>query len=210
MKSSTKIILIAASVFSFVLFLGIGFYVFSSGKVLYNKAESDMQSTLKETPNWEKYAGRIVLGTDIKYLVEQDEAFYRVITVECPYSFCQFSGISDATSEHYVDPADKFICSTISNQEGESIGLQFIEVGLRDTDRYSQGDLVSQLRSELNSLLQKEQTIDREIEEITEKIRNSSEGSESQQNALKSKQEHYESLLERKAELCAEKAKSGE
>lgn len=204
MTTVEKILIFGVSVLGFAAFISIGYAVYSSGKQAYRRVDNSLQERFAVTDEWGRYSGRVVSGSDIHYLVGKGDAIYRVITKECPQSFCQFSTIAVAGSEHYVDPVDKFVCSTLFSQRGEPIGLLFTQVGLRDyRSNEDYNSTVLALEGELRRLEQYESNIDARIanaERQLDKLEKEG-GNDSEYKLLERMKSQYESLLEESASL---------
>lgn len=147
METPSKLFSLAAAVLFFVATITFIFAVYRVGRGNLDEMNGKyVKSLFRTSSNWEGYAGKTVLGSDVRYLVAGNKAFYRVITKENPASFSVFEGILNPSSNEYVDPSDKFICTSILNKGGEVVGLQFTETGTRNSG-LSASDLASRLRA---------------------------------------------------------------
>ena len=135
MDRGTKVIGIAASVFIAVIVIAFCYGSYqqslSSNKDTFSKGLDALSSA--EYSNLERYSGKTIYGSEVKYLLNSDAVFeistegYASVYPDEEY-FNDFSEINNSTSITYVDQSALFNVSTIRSEDGALLGLRFKEV----------------------------------------------------------------------------------
>lgn len=87
--------------------------------------------------SWMDYAGSLMRGAEVQYVLEKYDEFFCVRTKKDPVGFIVFEESSDLESSAYINPVGRFVCtayydvSEVVGSTSKMSGLCFTEIGSR-------------------------------------------------------------------------------
>lgn len=132
MEDGVKGLEIAIGVIITCMVLGTAFLVsrHASDAMMRSNAEmSEMYGGRQGASGWQSYNGRLVQGDSVLYLVENYDAFFRIVTKKRPEGFISFERSRDKTEDTYISQTAEFVCTGVWDTDDNLVGLLLRETG---------------------------------------------------------------------------------